>query len=135
MGLGNYNMRNIALLFIIFTIGFLIFSSGSPTKEQEGKTDLEKLQGTWQLVSGAVDCKELPHEEVKNTKIVIKDDTFVFLNASRVGTSPKGTFEINLNSNPKEIDSTATDGPNAGQVSLGIYEVEENHQKTCFSPS
>lgn len=127
-------MRIISLPFIFFAVGLLIVSCEFPKKSQEGQTDLEKLQGTWQLVSGVVDGKKLPDEEVKNTQIIIKDNTFVLPNASGVGTSPKGTFIINPNSDPKQVDSTATDGPNVGKVSLGIYEVEGDSQKTCFGP-
>ena len=122
-------MRIISLSFIFFAVGILIVSCEFPKK---GQNDLEKLQGTWQLVSGAVDGKELPDEEVKNTQIIIKDNTFVLPNASGVGTSTKGTFIINPNADPKQVDSTATDGPNVGKVSLGIYEVKGDSQKTCF---
>ena len=122
-------MRIISLSFIFFAVGILIVSCEFPKK---GQKDLEKLQGTWQLVSGAVDGKELPDEEVKNTQIIIKGNTFVFPNASGVGTSPKGTFIINPNADPKQVDSTATDGPNVGKVSLGIYEIKGDNQKTCF---
>jgi len=122
-------MRIILLPFIFFAVGLLIVSCEFPKK---GQRDLEKLQGTWQLVSGVVDGKKLPDKEVKNTQIIIKDNTFVLPNASGVGTSPKGTFIINPNSDPKQVDSTATDGPNVGKVSLGIYEFEGDSQKTCF---
>ena len=125
-------MRIILLPFIFFAVGLLIVSCEFPKKGQEGQTDIEKLQGTWQLVSGVVDGKKLPDKEVKNTQIIIKDNTFVLPNASGVGTSPKGTFIINPNSDPKQVDSTATDGPNVGKVSLGIYEFEGDSQKTCF---
>lgn len=127
-------MRIISLPFIFFAVGLLIVSCEFPKKGQEGQTDIEKLQGTWQLVSGVVDGKKLPDEEVKNTQIIIKDNTFVLPNASGVGTSPKGTFIINPNSDPKQVNSTTTDGPNIGKVSLGIYEVEGDNQKTCFGP-
>jgi uncharacterized protein (TIGR03067 family) len=127
-------MRIISLSFVFFVVVILIVSFESPTKGQEDKTELERLQGKWQLVSGVVDGKELPTEEVKNTQIVIKGNNFAFPNASGVGTSPKGTFIINPNADPKQVDSTATDGPNVGKVSFGIYEVEGDHQKTCFGP-
>ena len=112
----------------------MIVSCESPKKVQEVQNDLEKLEGTWQLVSGVVDGKELPAEEVKNTQIITKGNTFEFPNASGVGTSPKGSFVINPDADPKQLDSTATNGPDVGKVSLGIYEVEGDNQKTCFGP-
>jgi uncharacterized protein (TIGR03067 family) len=122
-------MITILSSFIFFAF---VLSIASCESHEEGQTDLEKLQGTWQLISGVVDGKKLPDEEVKNTQIIIKGNTFVLPHASGVGTSPKGTFIINSGADPKQVDSTATDGPNAGKVSLGIYEVEGDHQKTCF---
>lgn len=127
-------MRVISLSFILFVVCILVVSCESPKKDQVGKNDLEELQGRWQLVSGAVDGKELPDEEVKNTQIITKGNTFEFPNASGVGTSPKGSFVINPDADPKQVDSTATNDPDVGKVSLGIYEVEGDNQKTCFSP-
>ena len=125
-------MRLITFSIIFFAVGILIVSCESPKRGQEDQKDLKEVQGTWQLISGVVDGKELPDEEVKNTQIIIKDNTFVLPNASGVGTSPKGTFIINPNADPKQVDSTATDGPNVGKVSVGIYEVKGDSQKTCF---
>ena len=96
-------MRIISLPFIFFAVGILIVSCESPKRGQEDQKDLKELQGTWQLISGVVDGKELPDEEVKNTQIIIKDNTFVLPNESGVGTSPKGTFIIYPNADPKQL--------------------------------
>ncbi len=122
-------MRIISFSFIFFALLLLVVSCESP---KEGEDDLEKLQGTWNLVSGVIDGRVLSSEEVKNTQIIIKGNTFVLPNVTEIGTSPKGTFVINPNAEPKQIDSTATDGPDVGQVSHGIYEVEGDDQRTCF---
>jgi uncharacterized protein (TIGR03067 family) len=90
-------MRTIISLSIFFTFVLSIVSCESP---EDGQRDLEKLQGTWQLVSGVVDGEELPDEEVKNTQIIIKGNTFVLPHASGVGTSPKGAFIINSDNDP-----------------------------------
>jgi hypothetical protein len=42
---------------------------------------------------------------------------------------------INPNTTPKQVDSVADGGPNAGQVSHGIYEIPDLiHQRACFGP-
>ena len=58
------------------------------------KTDLEGLQGTWSLLSAMADGKSLAEDEVKQTTIVIKDDTFHFPHLAKDATSKAGTIKL-----------------------------------------
>jgi len=46
-------------------------------------------------------------------------------------TSKAGTFTLDPTKNPKEMDSTS----DQQAVSLGIYELEADSYKVCFSPA
>ena len=92
--------------------------------------DLEEMQGTWNLVSAMEDGKALPEDEVKQTTIVIKGNTFDFPGLAEDATSRAGTFRLDPARNPKEMDCTSTEG----QVSLGIYELEPDTYRVCFAP-
>src|SRR5438552_3512205 len=54
------------------------------------KKDLEGLQGTWRLISAMEDGKSLAEDKVKQTTIVIKDDTFRFPHLAEDATSKAG---------------------------------------------
>jgi uncharacterized protein (TIGR03067 family) len=101
--------------------------------EEAARKDLEKLRGTWVLVSAEHDGKKLPAEEVKKTRITIDGEKFVFPAASGIGTSQKGVIKVYPDKDPKWMDSQATDAAK-GKVSLGIYEVKGDDYKVCFAP-
>lgn len=97
----------------------------------EPKTDLDRLQGTWNLASATEDGNPLPPDKVKQTTIVFKGDTFLFPGAAEDATSRAGTIKLDETKTPKEIDATST----TKEVMLGIYVVQENGYKVCFAPA
>ncbi len=103
-------------------------------REDFAKKDLEKLQGTWILVWAERDGKKLPEEEVKKTRITFKNDTFVFPDASGIGTSQKGIIKIYPSKTPKWMDSKATDDTAKQKTSFGLYEITGDDYKVCFAP-
>ena len=123
-------MRLHALLVLL--VGFLI--AADDPKDAAAKKDLAKLQGTWVLVSAERDGKKLPKDEVKKTKIRFKGDTFVFPDASGIGTSQKGIIKVDPSKTPKWMDSKATNDTAKGELSLGIYEIAGDDYKVCFAP-
>src|SRR5205823_6832459 len=63
-------------------------------RHESAEADLEKLQGTWTLVSAMRDGKPLPEAEVKRTTIVFRGDRFRFPREAEYATSQRGTFKI-----------------------------------------
>jgi uncharacterized protein (TIGR03067 family) len=95
------------------------------------KTDLDRLQGTWNLIMAMQDGKALPEDKVKQTTIVFKGDTFRFPGSAEYATSKAGTIKLDESKNPKEMDAISTDK----EVMLGIYRLEQNGYKVCFAPA
>jgi uncharacterized protein (TIGR03067 family) len=95
------------------------------------KTDLDRFQGTWNLVSAAQDGKTLDQDKVKQTTIVFKGDTFRFPGSAEYATSKEGTIKLDENKTPKEMDAISTEK----ETMLGIYALEENGYKVCFGPA
>jgi uncharacterized protein (TIGR03067 family) len=95
------------------------------------KTDLDRLQGTWNLVSAMQDGKALPEDKVKQTTIVFKGDTFRFPGSAEYATSRAGTIKLDENKTPKEMDAISTEK----EIMLGIYRLEEYGYKVCFAPA
>jgi uncharacterized protein (TIGR03067 family) len=92
---------------------------------------LDRLQGTWYLVSATQDGKSLPEDKVKQTTIAFKGDTFRFPGSAEYATSKEGTIKLDENKTPKEMDAISTEK----ETMLGIYALEENGYKVCFAPA
>jgi uncharacterized protein (TIGR03067 family) len=117
----------------------LVVTPPEPGKD-EGKmkakaiqSDFDALTGRWQLVKSVVDGKPVPEAEAKKTVLITDHDVFRFPADAHVGTAPQGRFTIDPTRNPKEVDSTALAGPNAGKVTRGIYEVlDADNKRACW---
>jgi uncharacterized protein (TIGR03067 family) len=118
-------------LLVITGLGLLLAACNRQQPAAAPKTDLDRFQGTWYLVSAMQDGNALPEEEVKQTTIVIKGDTFRFPKSAEDVTSRAGTFKLDETKTPKEMDTISTEK----EVMLGIYALEENGYKVCFAPA
>src|SRR6266699_4810649 len=107
---------------------------GGSTTQAAAERDYERLTGTWQLTRAVVNGRPVPASVLRRTILITDHNTFRFPKASGVGTHPAGTFTVNPNTRPKQVDSIAEGGPNAGQVTRGIYEIlDANHWRGCWS--
>ncbi len=97
-----------------------------------GVKELEKLQGTWSVASAEENGKEQADEKSRKLTIMIKSDIFSF----KFEGQPK-TLDMKLkldpSSEPKAVDLAST--IRGGQVSYGIYELEGEELKVCWSRS
>jgi uncharacterized protein (TIGR03067 family) len=116
---------------LIAGLGLLLAGCNRHGSAQAPKTDLDRLQGTWNLVSATQDGKILPKDKVNQTTIVFKGDTFRFPGSAEYATSRAGTIKLNESKTPKEMDAISTEK----EVMLGIYVLEENGYKVCFAPA
>jgi RNA polymerase sigma factor (sigma-70 family) len=101
-----------------------------PKEQTKMKTDVEKLQGTWIVATLEVEGAKVEANLFKGAKIVIKGDAFTTIS---MGATYKGTFKIDATSKPKKIDLMFTEGPEKGNTSLGIYELDGDTWKLCLT--
>lgn len=119
-------------LLLIAGLGLLLTSCNRQQPAAAApKTDLDRFQGTWNLVAAVEDGNVLPQDKVKQEKIVFKGDTFRFLGLSEDATSKEGTVKVDENKTPKEMDVISTNK----EVMLGIYRMDNNGYKVCFAPA
>ena len=97
------------------------------TQDSATKKDLEGLQGTWSLVSAMEDDNSLAGDKVKETTIVIRDNTFRFPQLAEDATSKAGTFKLDATKTPKQMDTISTEK----EVMLGIYELEGDSTRSA----
>lgn len=109
--------------------------SSSSTQSAAARRDYARLSGTWQLTRGVVNGKPVPPSVARNTILITDHNTFRFPKAKGVGTHPAGTFTVNPNTKPKQVDSIAEGGLHAGQLTRGIYEIlDASHKRACWGP-
>jgi uncharacterized protein (TIGR03067 family) len=90
------------------------------------KSDLDKLQGTWQVIEFEMDGRNIPPG---SARIVIDGDKFTSLS---MGAEYEGTMTIDATSKPKSFDVKFHKGPEKGKTSLGIYELDGKTWKICI---
>jgi len=108
---------------------------GTAAESPAAQRDYELLSGTWRLTRGVVNGKPVPASVARKTILITDRNTFRFPQASGVGTHPAGHFTVNPNTRPKQVDTVAEGGPNAGQLTRGIYEIiDATHKRACWGP-
>jgi uncharacterized protein (TIGR03067 family) len=105
---------------------------GSTAQSAAAEKDYERLSGTWQLTRGVVNGRPVPASVLRNTVLITDRNTFRFPKEKGVGTHPAGHFTVNPNTTPKQVDSIAEGGPEAGEMTPGIYEILDANHKPCL---
>jgi uncharacterized protein (TIGR03067 family) len=95
------------------------------------KNDMAQLQGEWTMISGERDGHAFSAQFMKDSKRSAKgDETTVMLQGQLF---MRARFTLDPSKTPKTIDYSVTGGPNAGKTQLGIYELDGDRVKFCFS--
>jgi uncharacterized protein (TIGR03067 family) len=113
----------------------LVLAAGLSVAADDAKKDpldeeYAKFEGTWQIVSLEVDAMRIPAETIKESRLIIKGKEFTM--KEKIATY-KGTFTIDPGKKPKTIDLKFTEGPEKGNTSLGIYELDGDDFKLCLT--
>ena len=95
------------------------------------KKDKEKLQGTWQAVSGEKEGKDDP--EAAKHALVFDGDKFMIKRGDKVFV--EGTFKINASKSPKTMDIDITEGPEnvKNKTAQAIYALDGDDLTWCVA--
>jgi RNA polymerase sigma factor (sigma-70 family) len=113
----------------------------TPPAQEAGKpkTDQERLQGTWEFVSGAEGDMTIRKENLKKTDaqwktVTFRGDKVRFVNVNTGGKEVefRHRFKLDPSRKPKTIDLTDLDGETKGEAMLGLYELDGDVLKLCF---
>ena len=91
------------------------------------KEELKKLQGTWNIVAFELDGRKMP---AVGSKIVVKGNRFTTI---AMGATYDGTLAVDVTKTPKTFDLIFTAGPEKGNTSFGIYELDGDTWKICLA--
>jgi uncharacterized protein (TIGR03067 family) len=100
------------------------------TASAANNPELGKLQGAWNMQTLEENGKPAPPEETKSLQLVLKNDHWTMLEGGKKIAA--GTFGINPAA--KAIDRMDLEGKDAGKKFHGIYEIDGDMLKTCWSP-
>jgi uncharacterized protein (TIGR03067 family) len=100
------------------------------TKVEAEMKELDALQGSWKVVALEMNGGSAPAAAIQGAKIIIKGDQFESI---AMGATLTGTIEINPSATPKTFDLVYSSGSGLGHRSLGIYELDGNKWKACFT--
>jgi uncharacterized protein (TIGR03067 family) len=89
-------------------------------------TDLDSLQGNWNITALEIDGQPMPST---GSRILINGDRFTTV---AMGAEYSGTIEIDATKKPKRFDLAFTEGPEKGNRSLGIYELDGDIWRICL---
>lgn len=109
-------------VWMILGVGALLAADAAPDKAV--LKDVERLQGTWTLVSGSSDGKPLPKEFIKDVRLVV--------DGYRMSIPTRGVFwyeaiyKLYPTRKPKAIDLTIATGLDEGKIRFGIYRLEDD---------
>lgn len=114
---------------LLFIAGSLLFHADA--KDDAVKKDMAALEGEWTKASGERDGAKLPDDFLKNSKRTLKGNELTVIVGGQLFM--KATLVIDPSKKPKTMDYDITDGPNKGKKQLGIYEVDGDTAKFCFT--
>ena len=89
--------------------------------------DLDRLQGNWNIVSLEMDGQSMSGG---GARIVVQGNRFTSI---AMGATYEGTVEVDESAAPKRFDLHFDQGPEKGNRSLGIYELDGDTWKICLT--
>jgi uncharacterized protein (TIGR03067 family) len=119
------------------TLQLIVMAAMAVVGAEESKADaikdeIKKFAGTWKLVAANFDNEEKTPEDVKTASLVVEGDGFTL----KIGDAVhKGKFVIDPTKKPKTIDVEFTEGSLKDSKVLGVYQIDGNKRKSCFSVS
>jgi uncharacterized protein (TIGR03067 family) len=124
------------LMMIVLTLAFLSgalvtahYVAVYSAEPKDDKSDKDKLQGTWEFVSGQIGGKEPDGDEADR----IKKHTFVF-KGDKLTAKEESTYTIDPGKTPKQIDLNVDVGPEAERGTWkGIYELKGDELTMCMA--
>ena len=106
----------------------LCLTGADKPSEEAVKKEMDRFQGTWQLVSAESDGKKLPDEQAKKIQVVIKGNKHT-VSFDGKAIAKEIPFKIDPTTTPKSVEDQLPDGG----VIRGIYELDGDTLKSCVA--
>jgi len=111
-------------LCVLLACGLLI-GAGDGQKSDQGKGDLDQMQGNWQAVAMEAKGKAKSVDDVKKFQLIVNKDAFTVKLDGADHLS--GKLVLRADKKPKQVDLVQETGP----LYKGIYEINGQRLKMC----
>lgn len=117
----------------LIPVAFLLV--GADVKDDAGKKELKKFEGSWLMVAGEHDGVKVSDENVKKSKIHWNGNHAVVETPHQSKDAIKAAIvKIDGTKKPAEMDWMRDNGPDAGKPMLAIYEfIDGDTYRICFA--
>jgi uncharacterized protein (TIGR03067 family) len=102
----------------------------APTRSG-GADDAAKVQGEWKCAQAVVDGKALTKEAAAKLRLFMTAQGYRTERGDEVLFD--STYQLDPKSEPKQIQMIGTEGDAAGKPALGIYSLEGDTLKICYT--
>ncbi|MCE9619172.1 MAG: TIGR03067 domain-containing protein [Planctomycetes bacterium] len=93
---------------------------------------LYHIQGNWKPVTAELAGQPLPEAVLKTISLKLEKGNYDVLAG---GKPDKGTYTIDLSTNPWSMSVTGTEGPNVGKTFPAIFEFNGGTLRVCYDLS
>ena len=118
---------------LVTALAVVLLVAADKPKDDAGKKELDKLQGTWSYVSFEMNGEKMPEDQIKRMSITYEGNKWTVKEGDKVVVS--GTQKLDPSKKPHEVDSLIVEGDGKGTTILGIYEFNGDTMKACFDPA
>lgn len=91
--------------------------------------EVGRFEGTWKYDSMIVEGRRSAEEHFESARLILEGDRFEMTDS---WTTPRGTFTADPTITPRTIEVKFTEGPEAGKMSKGVYELEGDTYTVCI---
>ncbi len=119
-------------LVALVCLGLLVMSGGVlAAKAKAVKSDLEKLQGTWDIVEVVNNGAQVAQDPTRRGQVVFNGAMMTVQESPDEAEPRKFQFTLYPREKPKAIDMTTQNGEYQGSLNGAIYELEGDTLKLC----
>ena len=92
--------------------------------------EIEQLQGDWRVTSLETDGQAVPEAMLNGAGIVVTKERFT---TTGMGSTYKGTIEVDAGQSPKALNLVFNTGPEKGNTNYGIYRLDGDTWTICLA--
>jgi uncharacterized protein (TIGR03067 family) len=107
----------------------LLYPGTDEPKNEAVKQEYARFDGTWKFESVEFEGKTMPIQNFSGMTLVLKGDRWTLVQGSQKAS---GTYTVDPDKKPKQLDTVWTEGMEKGQKQLGIYELTDDTYKVCM---
>jgi uncharacterized protein (TIGR03067 family) len=117
-------MKTLIASSLFLLCGLLCLQAGEKT------SDLDRMQGTWLVVSLTEKGAAAPADEAASLEVVIDKDTFTTFEKGKMVV--KYQIKLDATKTPRQVDFTHLVGDDKGMTEPGIYTFDKGQLKLCL---